>query len=992
MPYALDTLREALAGRYLIERELGHGGMATVYLAHDVRHRRSVALKVLHAPLASAVGAERFLREIAIAAALTHPHVLPLHDSGEADGSLYYVMPFVEGESLRERLQREKHVPVSVALRIAREVADALAYAHEHGVVHRDVKPENILLEAGHAVVADFGIAHAVSAAADERLTQTGLAIGTAAYMSPEQAAGEREIDGRSDVYSLGCVLYEMLAGRPPFSGETPQAVALRRLHADPAPLAEVAPEVPASVADVVERALARDPNERFASASELAAALDAAARAVEPAPAARQRRRLGRRLRFWRRLRRVNRRAGVAGAALLGAVLVASAWLLRDAIRARGASGAPTRIAVLPFTVRGSTDVRYLGEGMVDLLSTNLDGAGALRSVDAHAILSAAASLGPVPLDVRMGRLLAERLGAGLYVLGSIFEARGRLRIMALLYDRQQPVEAVAQASVEGGSDQIFALVDELTAELLAEHHGGRAGRLARLAAVTTSSLPALKAYLEGEGALRAGRSDRAMDAFQRAVAADSTFALAHYRLAVASNWFSAYEPARRAAERAVQLSGRLGEHDRLLLNAFLAWQRGSADESERLYRAILKAYPDDVEAWYQLGEVLFHYNPVRGRSILEAREPFERALFYDPKYGGETVFHLLDLAGKERRDATFDSLLARLEPESELTLAWRTMRAFARRDSVAHMVERVRRSGEVALTVSVWDVAVLSHDIEGGERLARLLVEPTRAPPLQAAGRLKLAHLAFARGRWRDARAQLAALGAVHPPSALEYQALFATAPFVALSRATLDSMRAALIRWDASSVPVGGVFAEHDSLHPQLRAYLLGRLSAKLGEPEATVRYADTLERLPSPSHGRELARDLARGLRALTAQANGRHGDALRLLEGARRETRLELLIPSSFHSQAFERFLRAELLREQRRDDEALAWYGVLGENSLEELIYFAPARLGRAEIYARRGDRKRAAAEYARAAALWQGADPEVQATLVGAAQRLGRR
>src|SRR6266571_1181341 len=209
----LGRLQVALAERYSIERELGHGGMATVYLAEDLKHRRLVALKVLSPDLAASLGTDRFLREIDIAARLTHPHILPLHDSGEAGGLLYYVMPYVEGESLRGRLDRERQLPLEDALQITREVADALNYAHGHDLVHRDIKPENILLQAGHAVVSDFGIARAITAAAGGNLTETGIALGTPGYMSPEQGAASARVDERSDIYSLGCVLYEMLAG-----------------------------------------------------------------------------------------------------------------------------------------------------------------------------------------------------------------------------------------------------------------------------------------------------------------------------------------------------------------------------------------------------------------------------------------------------------------------------------------------------------------------------------------------------------------------------------------------------------------------------------------------------------------------------------------------------------------------------------------------------------------------------------------------------------
>jgi serine/threonine-protein kinase len=271
---ALERLAAALADRYAIERELGQGGMATVYLARDLKLGRAVALKVLRPELAASLGGERFLREIEIAAKLAHPHILGLYDCGEADGLLYYTMPFVEGETLRDRLTREKQLPLEDALRITREVADALGYAHSRGLVHRDIKPENILFAAGHAVVSDFGIARAVSAAGGAHLTETGLAIGTPAYMSPEQAAGARELDARTDIYSLGCVLYEMLAGDTPFYASTPQAVLAKKLS-EPLPRISVVREaVPAGVEAALTKALARTPADRWPTAAQFGEAL----------------------------------------------------------------------------------------------------------------------------------------------------------------------------------------------------------------------------------------------------------------------------------------------------------------------------------------------------------------------------------------------------------------------------------------------------------------------------------------------------------------------------------------------------------------------------------------------------------------------------------------------------------------------------------------------------------------------------------------------
>src|SRR5213593_1791199 len=252
-----ERVRASLAGRYTIERELGRGGMATVYLARDLKHDRPVALKVLRPELAAVLGAERFLREIRLTAQLQHPHILTLIDSGEADDFLYYVMPYVEGESLRQRLEREGQLPLDEALRITRAIASALDFAHGRGVIHRDIKPENIMLHQGEPMVADFGIALAVSSAGRERLTETGLSLGTPAYMSPEQASAEPKLDGRTDQYSLACVLYEMLAGEPPYTGPTAQAIIAKRFS-EPVPHLGVVRAVPPGLELAVTRALAK--------------------------------------------------------------------------------------------------------------------------------------------------------------------------------------------------------------------------------------------------------------------------------------------------------------------------------------------------------------------------------------------------------------------------------------------------------------------------------------------------------------------------------------------------------------------------------------------------------------------------------------------------------------------------------------------------------------------------------------------------------------
>src|SRR4051794_18178346 len=270
----IQRLRDSLSSAYSIDRELGRGGMATVYLAQDIKHDRVVALKVLHPDLAVALGPDRFLREIRLAARLNHPHILPLFDSGDAEGLLYYVMPYVEGESLRERLDREQQLPIEEAVHHGRAIASALDYAHRQNIVHRDIKPENVMLYEGEAMVMDFGIAKAVSAAGSETLTQTGMMVGTPAYVSPEQAAGETNLDGQSDQYSLACVLYEMLSGERPFSGPTPQAVMTKRFTETPKPLRTLRGSVPDHVERAVIKAMATDATTRFTTSAMFAQAL----------------------------------------------------------------------------------------------------------------------------------------------------------------------------------------------------------------------------------------------------------------------------------------------------------------------------------------------------------------------------------------------------------------------------------------------------------------------------------------------------------------------------------------------------------------------------------------------------------------------------------------------------------------------------------------------------------------------------------------------
>jgi DNA-binding SARP family transcriptional activator/TolB-like protein len=675
-----------------------------------------------------------------------------------------------------------------------------------------------------------------------------------------------------------------------------------------------------------------------------------------------------------------------IALAAVVVLVLVAGAWALRDRLR-HGDDVSATTVAILPFNVQGSGEVGYLREGMVNLLTTNLRGAGGLRSVDPHALLSFVGRLGADPrLDPSQAASVAQRFGAGLFVLGDIIEVGGKVRINASLYDETRGQEPVAQAAVDGTSAQLFALVDGLTVQLLRGRERGPEARLARLAALTTPSLPALKAYLEGERRLRAGELDSAVAAFDAAVAADSSFALAYYRRAVAADWLANFDVAHVSAERAVQLSDRLSADDRQLLQAFLAWHRGAADEAERLYRSFLASHPDDVEGWYQLGEVLYHYAGARGHSLLESRAPFTRAAELDPAHTGATL-HLLDLAAYEGDLSAFDSLLPRLKPEADFLLRRRAVRAFmggaaAERDSI---LRELRRSSDGTVWVVANNLAMQLREPSDARRVAALLVEPARTPEARGLGHLTLAHLEVALGRWRAARARLDSAALLAPAAALETRALFAAFSLLPTESAELGNLRDALTAFDPNTVPPPvsrhPAFTVHRDAHPQIRLYLLGLIAARAGDVDGALRSAGDLQRLPGSGEVRLLAADLAQGVRAAAEVARGRPESALAALRATRRETRFELVANSSFYALALDRWQLAELLRGAGKDDEARGWYASLGQTR-GDLFLLAPAQLRLGQIAHGAGDIAAAEEHLSSFVALWRECDPELRPLL----------
>ena len=547
-------------GPYQVLRTLGHGGMATVYLARDERHHRSVALKVLHPELAHALGPGRFLREIEVAASLSHPHILPLFDSGEVGGLLYYAMPYVDGESLRDRLRRETQLPVDDVLQIAREVADALAYAHGQGVIHRDIKPENILLSGGHALVADFGIARALGQSEGAPLTETGMAVGTAAYMSPEQASAARHIDGRSDVYSLGCVVYEMLAGEPPYTGPTAQAIIAKRFSDAVPRIRRLRPNVPEHVDQAVSRALAPVAADRFTTVAAFGHALQASPTGPATAPTVE----VAAAISDAGRRRRMQVAATAVGLGIVIAVGALFAW--RRSHPSAGDTGGAKVLAVLPFENLGDSSQAYFADGVGDEVRGKLSQLGGLAVI-------ARASSNEYRHTTKAPQQIARELGAQYLLTATVRwekhpDESSRVRVSPELVHVTPGAAPTTkwQQGFDAALTDVFQVQADISSQVAQALNVALGDSTRReLASKPTQSLPAYDAFLRGEAAFHGEPQNlrQAIAAYERAVALDSTFVEAWTQLAEAQArlYTGTVTPAeaaivRRTAERALAVA----------------------------------------------------------------------------------------------------------------------------------------------------------------------------------------------------------------------------------------------------------------------------------------------------------------------------------------------------------------------------------------------------------------------------------------------------
>jgi serine/threonine protein kinase/Tfp pilus assembly protein PilF len=666
-----QRLDRGLAGRYVIDRQLGEGGMAMVFLAHDVRHDRPVALKVLRPELSSEIGPDRFLREIKMAARLTHPHILPVFDSGASDGLLFFVMPSMEGQSLRDRMVREKPLPLNEALRITREVASALDYAHRQGVIHRDVKPENILMHDGSALVADFGIGKVLSAAGGA-ITQTGIAVGTPAYMSPEQASADANVDGRSDLYSLGCVLYEMLTGEQPYTGPNAQAIITKRFIA-PIPQVRAMRDVPAALDQAVTRALARTPVDRFHSAAEFAEAL---------------------------------------------------AQIQRDGQTPSGTTRTTAvpppdkSIVVLPLTnMSADPENEYFSDGMTEEIINAL---AKIPDLQVASRTSSFAFKGKA-VDIQQ---IGEKLGVSTVLEGSVRKIGNRIRIAAQLVSAANGYQLWSE-TYDRQLEDVFAIQDEISRAIVDALKVRLMGeREQPLVKPTTENLEAYTRYLKGRFFVnRLAEHDirKALSLFEQALDADPGYARAYSGIAdcwcnLADDWVApeaAYPRAKSAAVRALQLDPTLGEAH-TSIGKILCWYEWDFAGASRSLAKAVEYNPNYAEAHFVYGSTL----PAVGR-LVEAIDEMRKALVLDPLSAHFSRWLGRFLVYAERYEAAIEQCQRTLEIEPNYFQAYLDIGAAElARGRTMESLNAFRHGQSLSTAVRSYDAMIVRSLVAIGER----------------------------------------------------------------------------------------------------------------------------------------------------------------------------------------------------------------------------------------------------------------------------------
>ncbi|MGH7516483.1 MAG: protein kinase domain-containing protein [Gemmatimonadales bacterium] len=931
----LAQLQAALSGRYAIDREIGRGGMARVYLARDLRHDRDVALKVLRPELAASLGADRFLREIRIEARLQHPHILPLHDSGIAGGRLYYVMPYVAGETLRDRLGREKQLSLADAVRIACEIADALSHAHANNIVHRDIKPGNILLSGGHAVVADFGIARAMTVAAEEQVTDAGLAIGTADYMSPEQASGAYGLDGRSDVYALGCVLYEMLAGEPPFRGRTTQAILARHLHEPPPPLRIRRPNLPEAVEDAVAKALAKVPADRFATAAEFAEALRAAEASGGPS-----------------RVHRSARRAGPRVIALGAVALLAlmGVWAL---LRGRSPELDRNRMVVFPLdeALTGSPDGS--GEAVATYIGYALEGTAPLRWLEGRDFLDPSRRHATGAVPAMEARRISRAQRAGFYVDGSIVKTQDSVTVVLRLHDVSgDSILRRAGASSRAADASLPQLglgaLGQLLPALL------EPGRRVDLTALSDRRPTAIANFLQGEREYRRMRFAPALEHYRMAVAEDSALAIAALKGALAATWPGVSDEGDQLIAVALRHEAFLPPRLALFARGWRHYRAGNADSAAAHFRRAVAIDPGWPEAWMALAEVYYHLVPqapsldsLAEAALLEARRA--DSSFTPPLY------HLAEialLAGDRSEGEVRLAQLRRADPDSE----------FSRRLSL--MVDCVRKGPSSV----AWGRAA---ELGPSEVLGTAQMLAARGAQPGCARRgfeavLRSAHTKYRWGALLGLQSLLAAEGRSD-----DLARLFASGPAAQLPARRLYLLNAAAgTGFEAEAAAVAAEWGrQYDSISgPTL--WMLAEWAASRGDVEALRSIAAVTAARAAHSGTREDSL-FARVVAAHSARARGDSAAAIGLLSALVPTASPRDLMWQPWEALAGERLALAELLFARGRlvDADRIA-EEVESHRAIVYLIYLPASLQLRARMAEAMGRPDRAAIYRGRSAAL----------------------
>lgn len=790
MTDALVSLRAALAGHYEIEREIGQGAFATVYLAYDLKHERRVALKVLNADPTSETGELRFIREIRVLARLQHPNILPLHDSGHVEALIYYVMPYIEGETLRARIDRERQMEIDAAVSIACQTADGLCYAHKQGIIHRDIKPENILLSGEHPVIADFGIARAIDLAGVRQLTRTGQkSPGTPAYMSPEQLLGDAEVDARSDIYSLGCVLHEMLTGHPPFAGKG--GFARRFTERPPVPSSERR-AIPEWLDAVVVRTLARNPSDRYPTCVELLSALSkpGSEGSQAAAPSGHPRSAIGGSppsqggIRAYvaggpRRFLAAHPRSlvlSLAAVIAIGAIGIAGGFFSGALARPpnTGSPDASSRLAVIPFCVEGRSDLNPLGNGMAGVIESSLPDAINLRPIDRATVQSAWGANDRICADDQPQQMrdLAGVLGAASIATGRVIAREKHLLLQATVQRKDRSGWHVATVSVEGSTDTTAALANNLASQVAAVLLGEDVQRRAQL---TKRSLTAQRFYLAGSAFYRSARNAEALSAFWQALDADSTFELAALGIAEAGGWawFAGSERTRRGLLGTWALRTQLSKRDRAVFDALVGKPdrfRSAREEYSDWERATELA-PYSPTAWYEFGDRLYHEGAVLGisNSLDKAGAAFERSVQLDSAFRWP-LMHLIQLAIAQSDWVTVDHLqnsLSGNKDDTELLpfIRWRI--AAGRTND--NEIEAIRRSLGSVSPRALIRIAGYSQidgvDLLTGQAAANELERRASTSDERRAALLALHDMAVNRGQYAEAARLVGRIGALGP-----------------------------------------------------------------------------------------------------------------------------------------------------------------------------------------------------------------------------------